>query len=113
METEQNKKSQLSKAWIWALANLPALFVAITVGELLSAALGYSDAGTATPLWVQLTVGVPTFAIVFAVSIYSVKVCLAAKKSVGNKAILPLIIALLALVQDIVMLIGSFVTISL
>ena len=106
--------TDLKKAWVWALANLPALFIAIAVGELLASALGYPDTGSGTtPLWVQLTVGIPTLAIVFGVSIYSVKVCLAAKKSVGNKAILPLIIALIALAQDIWMLIGSFITVSI
>ena len=105
---------EVKKAWIWSLANIPALFIAIALGEFLASVLGYPDLGTSTPpTWVQLVVGIPTFAITFGVSIYALRVCLAAKKSAGNKALIPLILAYLALASNIWMLIGSFITISI
>ena len=99
--------SSIKKAWIWSTANFPALFVSVVIGEIFSNFLIGDDASGDIPLWKSLLIGLVTYSLIFFVAITSVRISFQAKKEVGNKAIIPIILSIIALANSIWMLFGS------
>ena len=99
--------STIKKAWIWSLANFPTLFVSVVVGEIFSNFLVGDEASGDIPLWKSLLIGLVTYSLIFIVAITSVRISFQAKKVTGNKAIVPIILSIIALANSIWMLFGS------